>query len=157
MSPPTIPALSAGEPGGSTKSNVTPPSVELSPSTPKYERLAAGAPIRARRPTFFTNALIKPPPAKKIARIIHIQVMPVKPKRRFRPRYPRPVCRAIGAVMPGPYGAVYCPLAAAVAFGKRTVSVYSAGPSPSRFPHDRQKRISFGIGAPHCAQTIAAL
>src|SRR5438309_186173 len=148
MSPPTIPALSAGEPGGSTTSNVTPPSVELSPSTPKYERLAAGAPMRARRPTFFTNALIKPPPAKKIARTIHIHVMPVKPKRRFRHR-DRPVCRAIGAVMPGPYGAVYCPFDVAVAFGKRTVSVYSAGPSPSRFPQARLKRISRGIGAPH--------
>ena len=90
----------------------------------------------------------KPPPAKKIARTIHIHVMPVKPKRRFRHR-DRPVCRAIGAVMPGPYGAVYCPFDVTVAFGKRTVSVYSAGPSPSRFPQARQKRISRGIGAPH--------
>ena len=39
-----------------------------------------------------------------------------------------------------------CPL------GRRTVSVYSATPSPSRVPHARQKRSSLGIIAPQLEQ-----
>src|SRR5207237_9863109 len=60
-----------------------------------------------------------------------------------------------GALTPGINGVVKRP--APAAFGKRTVSVYSAEPSPSRLPHERQNLMPKGIGAPHCAQTTVSL
>src|SRR5687767_14540169 len=43
----------------------------------------------------------------------------------------------------------------AVAGGNRTVSVYSAEPSPRRCPQARQNLMPWGMGAPHSEQTIA--
>src|ERR1041385_9114593 len=128
MSPPTSPALSAGEPGGSTFPNVTPSSVTSKPSTPKYERSTiaraiVGMLVRA----FFSSALRAPPPAEKTAIAMNTQVIP--PRRRFLlPDMLLVPGRIIGEVKPGLKGSL------ARAFGElgsKTVSVYSAGPSRS--------------------------
>jgi hypothetical protein len=152
MSPPTKPALSAGPPGGSTTSNVAPPSVVSKPLTPKYERLdgMVNEPLGECVP--LKRAPVPPPTAKNNPRPIHIQVMPVKPRRRRRGCIPPAAGRLIGALTFGKNGVV--PVGrTALALGRRTVSVYSAGPSPRRFPQERQKRIPCGIGEPHCEQT----
>src|SRR5438067_1921267 len=94
--------------------------------------------------------LIPPPITNKATIATQTQLM--LPQRRLRVAQAADFIEAIGAVTPVTYGDV--PRAAAALSEKRTVSVYSAGPSPRRFPHERQKRISRGIGAPHCAQTI---
>src|SRR6266496_522651 len=96
-----------------------------------------------RFPAFF-SMLKTPPPAKKNAIAMKTQVMPPSLRRLYGQSLP--VGRAIGAPKPGVNAFVGRAPAAVGAFGKRTVSVYSAGPSPSRWPHERQNRISFGIG-----------
>src|SRR5215813_167942 len=81
MSPPTRPALSAGEPGGSTFPKVSPPSVLSNPFTPTYDRGGAIAVVtmpggRALR-AGVNNAVKAPAATKNNSKPRKIQVMPL--------------------------------------------------------------------------------
>jgi hypothetical protein len=96
-----------------------------------------------------------PPTIKKMSRPTNIQLMPLMRRRRFRICPPgetdigppeKPRGDEFAELLPGrvPGGA----------FWNRTVSVYSAGPSPNRKPQLRQKRNSLGIGSRQFPQIV---
>src|SRR5687768_3064379 len=81
MSPPTRPALSAGESGGHTSRTATPPSASSNSLMPKYDRGGLET-IRAGGATFLRKAVRTPPTTKSSAMPIRIHVIP--PTRRLR-------------------------------------------------------------------------
>src|SRR5689334_5088779 len=78
MSPPTRPALSAGPPGASIESKVTPPSAVFQPSTPTYDFTTIGfkitPPIECRIGLII--AVNAAAPTKKTSKPTNTQLMP---------------------------------------------------------------------------------
>src|SRR4030095_10926586 len=132
MSPPTSPALSAGVSGASTQSKVTPLSAVSKPLTPTNDFGGLGMlTIRLpglNGPTIAVNAAA---PTKNTSKPTKIQVIPLMRRRRF-----------FGTTLAADLAlAIIC----GCVLSNRTVSLYSAKPSPNLNPQLRQKRSSAGM------------
>src|SRR5580765_1932371 len=130
MSPPTSPALSAGVSGASTLANVTPRllSSVKNESTPKND--LGFITVGVKPPLLIAcrgelTAVKAAAPTKKTRRATTTHAIPLM-GRQFRVDAGIAAEAAAGTLGPS----------------KRTVSVYSATPSPSRDPQFRQKRRS---------------